>query len=114
MEITNRFVKITLSLWGKAELKIMRVFFRMILRYLFLIYQQTHIWAVIRAVSAHDNTIISVATVSEKPLENEYFSRSGKNQGILWMVREIWKVWEKSGNLKINGFCGLQELYLFC
>ena len=30
------------------------------------------------------------------------------SQGILWMVREIkkktWKVREKSGNLKINGF----------
>ena len=30
-----------------------------------------------------------VATVREKYLENEIFSRSGKSQGILWMVREI-------------------------
>ena len=30
-----------------------------------------------------------VATVREKYLENEFFSRSGKSQGILWMVREI-------------------------
>ena len=28
-------------------------------------------------------------TVREKYLENEIFSRSGKSQGILWMVREI-------------------------
>ena len=30
-----------------------------------------------------------VATVREKYLENETFSRSGNSQGILWMVREI-------------------------
>ena len=30
-----------------------------------------------------------VAIVREKYLENEIFSRSGKSQGILWMVREI-------------------------
>ena len=30
-----------------------------------------------------------VATVREKYLENEIFSRSGKSQGILWMAREI-------------------------
>ena len=30
-----------------------------------------------------------VATVREKYLENEIFSRSWKSQGILWMVREI-------------------------
>ena len=30
-----------------------------------------------------------VATVRKKCLENETFSRSGKNQGILWIVREI-------------------------
>ena len=45
--------------------------------------------------------------VREKYLENEIFSRSGKSQGILWMTREIWKVREKSGNLKIKG-CGKQ------
>ena len=31
-------------------------------------------------------------------LENDIFSRSGKSQGIMWMVRE------KSGNLKIYGY----------
>ena len=35
--------------------------------------------------------------VREKLLENEFFSRSGKNQGILWMVRELWKGLGKSG-----------------
>ena len=30
-----------------------------------------------------------VATVREKYLENEFFSMSGKSQGILWMAREI-------------------------
>ena len=30
-----------------------------------------------------------VATVREKYLENEFFFRSGKSQGILWMAREI-------------------------
>ena len=30
-----------------------------------------------------------VAMAREKYLENEIFSRSGKSQGILWMVREI-------------------------
>ena len=44
-----------------------------------------------------------VATVREKYLENEIFSRSGKNQGIWWMVREIYKGLGKSGNLKKNG-----------
>ena len=34
-------------------------------------------------------TVTRVATVKEKCLENEFFSRSGKNQGILWMGREI-------------------------
>ena len=48
-----------------------------------------------------------------KYLENEFFSRSG-SQGIVWMVREIWKGLEESGNLKINGYCSLQKLYLFC
>ena len=35
--------------------------------------------------------------VREKYLENEIFSRSGKSQGILWMVREIQKGLGKSG-----------------
>ena len=45
-----------------------------------------------------------VATVREKALENEKFSRSGKSQGITFTVREIFKkmkkVMEKSGNFK--------------
>ena len=36
-----------------------------------------------------------VATVREKYLENEIFSRSGKSQGILWMERTL-KVREDS------------------
>ena len=32
---------------------------------------------------------VRVVTVREIYLENEIFSRSGKSQGILWMVREI-------------------------
>ena len=34
-------------------------------------------------------TSARVATVREKYLENETFSRSGKSQGILWIAREI-------------------------
>ena len=49
--------------------------------------------------------ICRVATVREKVLENEKFSRSGKSQGITFSVREILikmkKVMEKSGNFKI-------------
>ena len=30
-----------------------------------------------------------VATVREKYLENEIFSRSGKSQRVLWIAREI-------------------------
>ena len=56
---------------------------------------------------------VRVAKVREKYLENEIFSRSGKSQGILWMVREILKEIGKSGNLKINGYgrqiCSVQE-----
>ena len=35
--------------------------------------------------------------VREKYPENEIFSRSGKSQGILWMVRKIYKGLGKSG-----------------
>ena len=49
--------------------------------------------------------IYRVATVREKVLENEKFSRSGKSQGVIFSVREIKKkmkkVMEKSGNFKI-------------
>ena len=33
--------------------------------------------------------VYRVATVREKYLENEIFSKSGKSQGSLWMAREI-------------------------
>ena len=46
--------------------------------------------------------VTRVATVREKYLENEIFSRSGKRQGILLMAKEIKKGLRKSGNLKIN------------
>ena len=36
----------------------------------------------------HSTLLSRVATVREKYLENEFFSRSGKSQGILWMARE--------------------------
>ena len=45
------------------------------------------------------------ATIREKYLENEIFSRSGKSQGNL---ERTWQVREKSGNLKING-CSRQS-----
>ena len=35
--------------------------------------------------------------VGEKYPENEIFSRSGKSQGILWMVRKSYKGLGKSG-----------------
>ena len=45
------------------------------------------------------------ATVREKVLENEKFSRSEKSQGVTFSVSEILKkmkkVMEKSGNFKI-------------
>ena len=43
---------------------------------------------------------IRVATVREKYLENEIFSRSGKSQGILWMVREIRKDLASQGKVR--------------
>ena len=38
-----------------------------------------------------------VSTVREKYLENDFFSRSGKSQGIFLMAREIYKGLGKSG-----------------
>ena len=35
------------------------------------------------------SSIYRVATIREKSLENEFFSRSGKSQGISILVREI-------------------------
>ena len=48
-----------------------------------------------------------------KYLENEFFSRSGKSQGILWLVRETWKGLVKSGNLRNSSQDSLQKIYLF-
>ena len=48
-----------------------------------------------------------VATVREKYLENKFFSRSEKSQGTVdgqGNVEGTWKVREKSGNLKMNGY----------
>ena len=55
--------------------------------------------------------------VREKLLDNYFFPGQGKlgtfvdGQGNL---ERTWKVREKSGKLKINAYCGLQKLYLFC
>ena len=43
-----------------------------------------------------------VATVREKYLENEIFSRSGNFVDGLGNLERIWKVREKSGKLKMN------------
>ena len=48
-------------------------------------------------ISRHDVDQHRVAMVREKYLENEIFSRSGKSQGILWIIREIYKGLGKSG-----------------
>ena len=41
-----------------------------------------------------------IAMVRKKCLENETFSRSGKNQGILWMVRKFRKALESLGKVR--------------
>ena len=45
-----------------------------------------------------------VATVREKYLENEIFSKSGNFVDGQGNLERTWKVREKSGNLKINGY----------
>ena len=48
-----------------------------------------------------------VATVREKNRENNFFSRSGKGRNFVddqENLERTWKVREKSGNLKINGY----------
>ena len=51
-------------------------------------------------------------------LENEIFSRSGKRQGIFGdgqgNLERTWKVREKSGNMKMNGYGSPQKIYIFC
>ena len=41
-----------------------------------------------------------VATVREKYLENEIFSRLGKSEGILWMARKFRKGLESQGKVR--------------
>ena len=45
-----------------------------------------------------------VARVTEKYLENEIFSRSGNFVDGQGNLERAWKVREKSGNFKINGY----------
>ena len=45
-----------------------------------------------------------VAMVKEKYLETEFFSRSGNFVDGQGNLERIWKVREKSGNSKINGY----------
>ena len=50
---------------------------------------------------------IRVATVKEKYLENENFFISGKSRNFVdgqGNLERTWKVREKSGNLKVNGY----------
>ena len=49
-------------------------------------------------------TTFRVAMVREKYLENDIFSRSGNFVDGQGNLERIWKVREKSGNLKINGY----------
>ena len=55
-----------------------------------------------------------VATVRENILENEIFSRSGKNQGILLMAGKLRKDLERQGKVKMAMGDSLQKIYLFC
>ena len=49
----------------------------------------------------HSHSLSRVATVREKVLENEKFSRSGKSQGINFQSGKFKKNEKKSGNFKI-------------
>ena len=54
--------------------------------------------------------------VREKYLENEIFSRSGKSRNFVdrqGNLERTWKVREKSGNLKINGYGSQSSENLF-
>ena len=55
-----------------------------------------HFNHLIHSIQSHQNSG-RVATVREKYLENEIFSRSWKSQGISWIGREISKGLGKSG-----------------
>ena len=59
---------------------------------------------------------IRVATVREKCLENEIFSKSGNFVDGQGNLERFWKVREKSEHLKINscGMLSLPKIYLFC
>ena len=60
---------------------------------------------------------IRVATVREKYLEKDIVFQTREKSGNFVVDQgnseRTWKVREKSGNLKINGFCSLQKLFLF-
>ena len=60
--------------------------------------------SLVHAINVLLQGMIRVATVREKYLENEIFSRSGKSVDGLGNFERTWKIREKSGNLKINGF----------
>ena len=51
-----------------------------------------------------DQQASRIATVREKYLEKEFFSRSGNFVDGQGNLERTWKVREKSGNLKINGY----------
>ena len=53
---------------------------------------------------------IRVATVREKCLENDIFSRSGNFVDGQRNLERTWKVREKSGNLKIDSCSSLQKI----
>ena len=55
-------------------------------------------------VSNEAMALHKVAMVTEKHLENELFSRSGKSQGILWLIREIWKSYDFKRQGKVREF----------
>ena len=55
-------------------------------------------------VTSQIDGINRVATVREKYPENEFFSRSGNFVDGQGNLERTWKVREKTGNLKINGY----------
>ena len=65
-----------------------------------------------------DNNVIfllffRVAMVREKYVENEIFSRSGNFVDGQGNLERTWKVREKSGNLKINGYSMQSSVFIY-
>ena len=59
---------------------------------------------------------VRVATIREKCLENEFFSRSGKNRGICGWAGKLRKDLEsqgKVGEFEKNSYGNLQKIYFF-